>query len=324
MGRASATQTDAAISVSGLTKSYGPRRVLDGLSFEVLRGEVFALLGPNGAGKTTTVEILEGYRSRDGGEVHVLGIDPRRGSAFLNSRVGVMLQEGGLYPGLKVREVLRLFASYYSEAEDPDLLLVEAGLGDHRNALVKRLSGGERQRLSMALALVGKPEVLFLDEPTAGMDPHARAGTWERIEDLRRRGVTVLLTTHYIEEAEQLADRVAIVDRGHLVATGTPESLTQGLDRVEFKTNRPIDTAALAGTLGLPVSEALGKGAYVLEAAPTPFLVGRVAAWLEERGVLLTELSTGRRSLEATFLKLTAEAPENGASQVAGRRGLAR
>jgi ABC-2 type transport system ATP-binding protein len=312
MARYSVAHGDAAITVVDLTKSYGSRRVLDGLTFEVHRGEVFALLGPNGAGKTTTVEILEGYRTRDGGDVHVLGIDPSRGGTQLRSQVGLMLQEGGLYPGLRVGEALRLFASFYPHPEDTGRLIEEVGLADHRDTLIKRLSGGQRQRLSMALAMVGRPQMIFLDEPTAGMDPHARAGTWERIADLRRRGVTVLLTTHYIEEAENLADHVAIVDRGRLVATGTPESLTQGLDRVELRTSRPIDAAALAGSLGLPVSEDLGKGTYVIEAAPTPDLVASVAGWLRDRGTLLTELSAGRRSLEATFLKLTAEAAENG------------
>jgi ABC-2 type transport system ATP-binding protein len=315
---------DAAISVTDLSKAYGSRRVVDGLTFEVRRGEVFALLGPNGAGKTTTVEILEGYRSRDGGEVRVLGIDPARRATPLRSQVGIMLQEGGLSPGLKVQEAVRLFAAYYPDPEDPERLIDEAGLADRRTTLIKRLSGGERQRLSMALALVGKPQLLFLDEPTAGMDPHARAATWERIEDLRAMGVTVLLTTHYIDEAEHLADRVAIVDRGRLVATGTPESLTHGLDRIELRTNRPIDSAALAGALGLPVSEELGRGAYVLEATPTPELVARMAEWLRERGVLVTELSAGRRSLEATFLKLTAEATENGAAPDRARAGRRR
>jgi ABC-2 type transport system ATP-binding protein len=321
MAQDSVARGDAAISVTDLTKSYGLRRVLDGLSFEVRRGEVFALLGPNGAGKTTTVEILEGYRARDGGTVEVLGIDPSRRGSELRTQVGLMLQEGGLYPGLRVGEALRLFASFYPNPEDPGRLLEEAGLADHRDTLIKRLSGGQRQRLSMALALVGRPQMIFLDEPTAGMDPHARATTWEQIADLRRRGVTVLLTTHYIEEAEQLADRVAIVDRGRLVATGTPESLTQGLDRVELRTSRPIDAAALAGFLSLPVSEPLGKGTYVVEAAPTPELVSQLADWLRDRGTLMTELSAGRRSLEATFLKLTAEAAESGNGNANGVAG---
>jgi ABC-2 type transport system ATP-binding protein len=252
--------------------------------------------------------------------VRVLGIDPSRGSRQLREQVGLMLQEGGLYPGLRVGEAVRLFASFYPHAEDPARLIREAGLADERETLVKRLSGGQRQRLSMALALVGRPQMVFLDEPTAGMDPHARAATWERIAELRRRGVTVLLTTHYIEEAEQLADRVAIVDRGRLVATGTPESLTHGLDRVELRTSRPIDASALAGSLGLPVSEVLGRGAYVVDAAPTPELIARLAEWLRDRGTLLTDLSAGRSSLEATFLKLTAEVAENGdASRSAGR-----
>src|SRR5215471_11346035 len=208
--------SDPAISVAGLEKHYGSTRAVDGLSFDVARGEVFGLLGPNGAGKTTTVETLEGYRLPDRGAVRVLGLDPVREAAQLRPRIGVMLQEGGLYPGLKPLELLRLFAAYYDDAESPDAMLDTVGLRDSVGTPVRRLSGGQAQRLSLACALIGKPEVVFLDEPTAGMDPHARATTWQLVEDMKARGVTVLLTTHAMDEAEHLCDRVAIIAGGKL------------------------------------------------------------------------------------------------------------
>jgi ABC-2 type transport system ATP-binding protein len=191
-----------AISVVGLEKHYGSTRPVDYLTFDVVCGEVFGLLGPNGAGKTTTVEILEGYRQVDSGTIRVLGLDPWRDAARLRPRIGVMLQEGGLYPGLRPLELLRLFASYYDDPEDPTQLLDTVGLSDATRATVRRLSGGQRQRLSLATALIGKPSVVSLDEPTAGMDPRARATTWRLVRDLAQRGVTVLLTTHATDEAE--------------------------------------------------------------------------------------------------------------------------
>src|SRR6476661_6775031 len=183
-----AAASDPAISVAGLTKHYGSTRAVDGLSFDVAPGEVFGLLGPNGAGKTTTVETLEGYRTPDLGAVRVLGLDPVGDAPKLRPRIGVMLQEGGLYPGLKPLELLRLFAAYYDDAESPDVLLDTVGLRDAAGTAVRRLSGGQRQRLSLACALIGRPEVVFLDEPTAGMDPHARATTWQMVRDMRARG----------------------------------------------------------------------------------------------------------------------------------------
>ena len=185
-----------AIEVAALEKRYGATSAVDGISFSIATGEVFGLLGPNGAGKTTTVEILEGYRRADAGEVRVLGVDPWRDGDELRPRIGVMLQEGGLYPGVRPLEALELFASYYDDADDPERLLRLVGLDDSRHTLVRRMSGGQQQRLSLALALVGKPKLVFLDEPTAGMDPHARATTWSMIRELRDRGTTVVLTTH--------------------------------------------------------------------------------------------------------------------------------
>src|SRR5215471_17467917 len=211
-----------AIEVHGLVKRYGGRAAVDGISLGVERGHVFGLLGPNGAGKTTTVETLEGYRTADRGSVRVLGLDPIADGAALRPRIGVMLQEGGLYPGVRPLEALRLFASYYDDPDDPERLLQLVGLDDSRHTLVRRMSGGQQQRLSLALALVGRPALVFLDEPTAGMDPHARATTWTMIRELRDHGATVVLTTHAMDEAEHLCDRVGIIDHGRLVACDSP------------------------------------------------------------------------------------------------------
>src|SRR5437016_6369013 len=239
----SAAAPEPAISVAGLAKYYGSTRAVDGLSFDVAPGEVFGLLGPNGAGKTTTVETLEGYRTPDLGTVRVLGLDPARDVAQLRPRIGVMLQEGGLYPGLKPLELLRLFAAYYDHAESPTELLDTVGLSDAAGTSVRRLSGGQAQRLSLACALIGRPEVVFLDEPTAGMDPHARATTWQLVRDLRNRGVTVLLTTHAMDEAETLCDRVAIINAGRLAALGSPSDLTRNaaVDEIRFVADGGLD-----------------------------------------------------------------------------------
>ena len=303
--------SDPAISVAGLEKHYGATRAVDGLSFDVARGEVFGLLGPNGAGKTTTVETLEGYRTPDSGTVRVLGLDPVRDAADLRPRIGVMLQEGGLYPGLKPLELLRLFAAYYDDAEAPATLLDTVGLRDAAGTLVRRLSGGQKQRLSLACALIGRPEVVFLDEPTAGMDPHARATTWQLVRDLRDRGVTVLLTTHAMDEAEQLCDRVAIVTGGKLAALGSPSELTQhaASDEVWFAAAAGLDTAALARALGLNAGDVVEDrvGEYVIRAAGTPARIADLACYLRDADVTLAALQGGRRSLEEVFLQLTAE-----------------
>jgi ABC-2 type transport system ATP-binding protein len=299
------------VAVDGLTKAYGAKPAVDGLSFTVERGEVFGLLGPNGAGKTTTVETLEGYREPDTGTARVLGLDPVRDRRSLTPRIGVMLQEGGLYPGIRPLEALRLFAAYYADAESPASLLDLVGLRPVAGTLVRRLSGGQRQRLSLALALVGKPEVVFLDEPTAGMDPHARLTTWEVIAGLRERGATVILTTHAMDEAERLCDRVAIIDGGRLVALGTPGDLTRsaGGGETRFTAAPGLDTAGLAGALLLaPAAVVESKpGEYIVQAVPSPELVAALTAWLRDHGVALGDLQAGRRSLEEVFLQVTAE-----------------
>jgi len=303
--------TEPAIVVAELRKYYGAIRAVDGVSFTVSRGEVFGLLGPNGAGKTTTVESLEGYRVPDGGEVHVLGLDPVRDAPALRPRIGVMLQEGGLYPRLKPLELLRLFAAYYDDAEDPESLLDTVGLRDMVGTPVRRLSGGQAQRLSLACALIGRPEVVFLDEPTAGMDPHARATTWQLIRDLRGRGVTVMLTTHAMDEAEQLCDRVAIIAGGKVAALGSPAELTRHATSEEmwFAAEPGLDCVALAAALGLDAAQVREDraGEYVVSAPGTPARIADLACFLRDRNVTLDALQAGRRSLEEVFLQITAE-----------------
>ena len=220
-----------ALEVSGLVKRYGGRAVLDGVSLSVQPATVLALLGPNGAGKTTTVEICEGFRRPDEGTVRVLGLDPR--DSALRPRVGVMPQAGGAYPGLRCEEMLRLVASYAASPLDVADLLERLALTEVRRTAYRRLSGGQQQRLSLALAIVGRPELVFLDEPTAGLDPHARRATWELVEALRRDGVTIVLTTHLLDEAERLADAVVIIDRGRVVGRGTVAELTTGSRSLE-------------------------------------------------------------------------------------------
>jgi ABC-2 type transport system ATP-binding protein len=216
----------SAISVRGLRKSYDGIEAVRGISFEVAAGEVFGLLGPNGAGKTTTVEVLEGYRKRDGGEVEVLGFDPGRAQRGFRERIGVVLQSSELWPSLTVRELHRIFAGYYEQPRDVDETIDLVGLGQKRDARLKSLSGGQKRRLDLGLALVGDPELVFLDEPTTGFDPAARRNAWELVRSLRGLGKTVLLTTHYLDEAQQLADRVAVLVAGEIVRIGRPSELT--------------------------------------------------------------------------------------------------
>jgi ABC-2 type transport system ATP-binding protein len=300
---------DGAIIVQGLTKRYGGRAVVDDLSFQIAPGEVFALLGPNGAGKTTTVEILEGYRAPDAGSVQVLGLDPVAHAAALKPRIGLMLQDGGVYQAIRPLEALRLFASFYASPEDPKGLIRLVGLEEATRTRFRQLSGGQKQRLSLALALVGRPELAFLDEPTAAMDPQARHVTWGIIRRLKARGVTVVLTTHFMDEAERLADRVAIIDRGRLVALGTPEDLRRrgGTGGVRFTARAALEVDGLAVTAGARSAIEERPGEYLVDVEPTPRIVALVAAWLAERDVLVTDLRVGRQSLEDVYLELTAQ-----------------
>ena len=227
-----------AISVRELRKSYGTHEALRGISFEIGEGEVFGLLGPNGAGKTTTVEILEGYRKRDGGEVEVLGYDPATAPRAFRERIGVVLQQSQLWPSLTVAETHAMFAGYYEHPRDVDEVIRLVGLEAKRDARVKTLSGGQKRRLDLGVALVGDPELIFLDEPTTGFDPAARRAAWDMIRSLRSLGKTILLTTHYLDEAEQLADRVAVLREGRLVRKGTPTELTGGTQETEIRFQR--------------------------------------------------------------------------------------
>jgi ABC-2 type transport system ATP-binding protein len=309
-----------AVEVKDLVKSYSGHAVVDGLSFSVEQGEVFALLGPNGAGKTTTVEILEGYRRADGGYVRVLGLDPSRQGADLKPNIGLMLQQGGLFPQITAREALRLFAAFYPEAEDPDALLDQLQLREAAGTRFRQLSGGQKQRLGLGLALVGKPRLVFLDEPTAAMDPQARHSTWNIIRSLRSRGTTVLLTTHFMEEAEQLANRVAIVDHGRLVALDTPAGLRQAsANEIRFVSEPQVSEEAVAVAMDLPPAAVAREndGTLVVHLEPTPARIATLSAWLAAQNTLLTELRAGSRSLEQAFLTLTAgdEGPTSAAPE---------
>jgi ABC-2 type transport system ATP-binding protein len=284
-----------ALEVDGLVKSYGGRNAVDGLSLTARAASVLALLGPNGAGKTTTVEICEGFRRADGGVVRVLGLDP--GDRALRPRVGVMPQSGGAYPGLRAGEMLRLVASYAANPLDPDDLLDRLGLAEVARTAYRRLSGGQQQRLSLAMAVVGRPELVFLDEPTAGLDPQARRATWELVEALRADGVTVVLTTHLMDEAERLADDVVVIDAGRVVAAGTVADLTRTDGGLRFRAAPGLDLTGLAGAR----EEAPGR--YVVEGTVDPQLMADVTAWCAAQGVLAEDLRA--RTLEDVFLDLT-------------------
>lgn len=307
-----------AIEIRGLVKQYGAVRAVDGLDLVVAPGQTLALLGPNGAGKTSTVECCEGYRRPDAGTVRVLGLDPFTDGASLRPRVGVMLQEGGVYPHAYPDEVLGLFAALYAHPRDPKQLLAHVGLESARRTRYRDLSGGQKQRLALALALVGRPEVAFLDEPTAGLDPAARRATWEHVRHLQAAGTTIVLTTHLLDEAEELADQVAIIDRGRLVAAGTPDELTHDTRAaLTFSAVAGLDTAALAAAVGHPVVEERA-GRYRVDAAASPALVAAVTAWLAEREVAVGQLNAGKSTLEEVFLRLTTE-PSAAAAARAGQ-----
>ena len=295
------------IEVDDLTIRYGPLTAVDGLSLQADAGEVLGLLGPNGAGKTSTVETLEGYRTPTSGTVRVLGLDPGRDHRALVPRIGVMLQAGGVYPGITPREAVRLFAAYYPGAHAADRLLERVGLADKATTPVRRLSGGEAQRLSLALALVGRPEVAFLDEPTSGIDVGGRQLIREVIRELRDDGVCVLVTTHDLDEAEKLADRVVIIDHGQVVGVGTPAELMTAGAGAEIRFGAPpgLDVADLGTRLDATVIEQ-SPGEYHVDTAATPAAVAALTAWLAEHDLPLADLHAGRQRLEDVFLRLTA------------------
>ena len=295
-----------ALEVTGLVKRYAGRAVVDGLSLQVRPGTVLALLGPNGAGKTTTVEVCEGFRSPDEGTVRVLGLDPR--DPALRPRVGVMPQSGGAYPGLRCGELLRLVASYSAHPLDPALLLERLGLLEVQRTAYRRLSGGQQQRLSLAMAIVGRPELVFLDEPTAGLDPAARHATWDLIEALRSDGASIVLTTHLMDEAERLSDDVVVVDAGRVVAAGTVEALTRtdAVGQLRFRTTPGLDLDQLLNALpeGCAAKES-PAGAYLVEGRVDPQVLAAVTAWTAGQGAMATDLRVERRTLEDVFLDLT-------------------
>ena len=298
----------AAVEVTELVVRYGDLMAVDGVSFTAEAGQVTAVLGPNGAGKTSTIETLEGYRKATSGQLRVLDLDPVHDHLHLRELIGVMLQSGGVYPTMGPAEALRLFAAYYPDPEDPGALLDRLGLLDVARTPWRRLSGGEQQRLSLALALVGRPRVAFLDEPTAGVDPTGRLVIREVIRELRDRGAAVLLTTHELDEAERLADHVVIVDRGKVAAAGSPAELrsrTAGTE-IRFSARSGIDTTSLAALLGVPVSEPT-PSEYVVATPPAPAAIATIAGWLAERDVPLADLRASRETLEDVFLRLTSD-----------------
>jgi ABC-2 type transport system ATP-binding protein len=305
VGGPGAASGSPAIECENLVVRYGPLTAVDGLSLRAMAGEVLALLGPNGAGKTSTVESLEGYRRPSAGTVRVLGLDPRADHRVLSRRTGVMLQGGGVYPMLGPRRVLRLFAAYYDEPEDPAALLELVALEEAAETPWRHLSGGQQQRLSLALALVGRPDVVFLDEPTAGVDPQGRIAIRDVITGLRNRGACVLLSTHEMGEAERLADRVVIIHRGRAAASGTQAELAAS-PAVSFGAPPGLDITDLATVLGAPVSEH-SPGRYEVAAVSSPQLTAALASWLAARDAPLSDLRTGR-SLEDTYLSIVGEA----------------
>ncbi len=297
----------AVIEVRELRKAYDDVQAVRGVSFTVEQGEVFGMLGPNGAGKTTTVEILEGLRKRDGGEVTVLGLDPDAAGRSIKSRIGVQLQQVALYPRLRVHEVIELFASFYGRSGVADRLIQTLGLEERRTGLVKDLSGGQQQRLSVALAVVNDPEIVFLDEPTTGMDPAARRNLWEFIEELRKGGRTIFLTTHYMEEAERLADRVAVMDHGKIIALETPRKLVRqnfSEDAIEFSQRDGLTTEEL-GALPSVTDASLNAEQFRLYSANVPETMGALLSLAERREAPIENLQVRRATLEDVFLKLT-------------------
>ena len=301
-----------ALRLENVSKRFGEKTAVDNLSFQCEPGQIIALLGPNGAGKTTTIEMCEGFQKPDSGTVEVLGLDATTHADEIRARIGIMLQGGGAYPGIKVGEMLDLVASYSANPMDPEWLLETVGLTDHRRTSFRQLSGGQQQRLSLACALVNRPELVFLDEPTAGLDTQSRHAVWDLVESMRRDGVTVILTTHLLDEAEALADRVVIIDEGQLVAEGTMAELTKptNSDAISVTTTTAADFEELnrqliaTGVTTEPVQQ-VGPLRFKITSEATPQTVAKLAAVLAERNILATTIDVATRHLEDVFLELT-------------------
>ncbi|WP_330318231.1 ABC transporter ATP-binding protein [Streptomyces platensis] len=299
---------EPAVEITGLVKRYGTKTAVDGLDLAVARGAVTAVLGPNGAGKTTTIETCEGYRRPDAGRVRVLGLDPVADAAALRPRIGVMLQSGGVYAGARADEMLRHTATLHAHPLDVDALIDRLGLGSCGRTPYRRLSGGQQQRLALAMAVVGRPELVFLDEPTAGLDPQARHATWDLVRELRADGVSTVLTTHFMDEAEQLADDVAIIDGGRVIAQGSPDELCRGGAENSLRfTGRPgLDLVSLLKAL--PADSAAtepASGVYRVHGKVNPQLLATVASWCAQNGVMPDAIAVERHTLEDVFLELT-------------------
>lgn len=297
--------TTSALVLDNVIKTYGDVNAVNGLSLRANYGEILCLLGPNGAGKTTTIEMCEGFKKPTSGHIEVLGLDPARNPDAVRSRIGIMLQGGGSYSGIKVKEMLELSASYNENPLDPEWLLDTLGLRGVAKNSYRRLSGGQQQRLSLALAIIGRPELVFLDEPTAGMDAQSRLAVWDLIRSLRADGVTVILTTHLMDEAEALSDQVVIIDHGGLVASGTAASLTETTDipQLNFDTATPVDLEALR-EVGIS-AEAIRPLHYRLTSTVSPAVIATLATGLATQNVVLRNLHTSHRNLEEVFLDLT-------------------
>ncbi len=309
-----AGDTGPAVSVRELTKSYADVPAVRGIDLEIGRGEIFALLGPNGAGKTTTVEILEGYRARDSGMVSVLGYDPGRQRRPLKGRIGIVLQSTGVDPYLTVAETIAMYASYYPHPRPAGEVIALVGLEDKRNTRVVKLSGGQQRRLDVAIALAGDPELLFLDEPTTGFDPSARHEAWDVVKNLATLGKTVVLTTHYMDEAQYLADRVAVIAAGRIVAQGTPATLAgRDMSRARIRCRLP-DGAAPPGDLA---GRAAGDGFTEFVPGDLTRDLHRLTGWAIDHGVALDGLQILRPSLEDVYLQLTGPLPAHGTGQPA-------
>jgi ABC-2 type transport system ATP-binding protein len=305
LGRPRVRRAMAAIRVDGLRKVYGAVEAVAGISFEVVEGECFALLGPNGAGKTTTLEILEGYRDRSGGSVEVLGVDPAQGGRDLRERIGIVLQSAGIDRELTVAEVVALFGGYYPHPRDPGEVIELVGLGNKRDARCRSLSGGQQRRLDLALGIVGDPDLIFLDEPTTGFDPSARRQAWSVIENLSSLGKTILLTTHYMDEAQHLADRIAVIADGSIVAEGTPDTLggrQQAEATVRFRLPDGVSISEL------PVQPAASTDGKVVFSTREPTrLLNQLTSWAIGRGLELDSLSVERPTLEDVYLQLVGD-----------------